>query len=584
MTREHDRSSDWQSRFVTEIPAAVALFDRDLRYQAASALWIAAFGLSRVSLTGHRHGELCRAGRQALEEVQLRALSGEAVEDYQIIEDDPTTRSWTILNARPHRDLDGTIAGAIVTLRQAHLLGIAEAPQPAPDPLTGLAERREFGRRLREVLADPDPARCAAAVIAININNFRHVNTLHGGAVGDQVLRVMAERLVAGTRSRLVDEERTPARGTDMVARLGGDEFAIICAMPAPPLAEAEAVAARLLRVVESPIAVGGQSLRLTASASLVMITPAHSHEDEVLRDLDLALQQAKALGPSKVVAWQPSITVAATRRYSLADQLRRAFDNGEFVLHYQPIVRLSDNRMVAAEALLRWNHPSEGLVASAAFVPVLEETGSIVEIGSWVLREAVRQLESWQVLYGRDVIDWVGVNLSARQFNDPSRLLATLRAIHESGFSLHRLKLELTETALMRDPTIADAVLDEMQALGLRLAIDDFGTGTCSLDNLQRYPVDTIKIDGEFIAGIGTVAGEKLLRALLSIAQIYGAAIIAEGIETAAQRDFLCENGCSFGQGYLFAQPMDGALLGAYALTHAVSEGLEPARTQLAG
>src|SRR5260370_595451 len=290
MTQEHDRSSDWQSRFVAEIPAAVALFDRDLRYRAASASWIAAFGLSRVSLTGHRHDELCRVGRQALEEVQRRTLSGEAVEDYQIIEDDPTTRSWTILNARPHRDLDGTIAGAIVTLRQAHLSGIAEAPQPAPDPLTGLAERREFLRRLREVLGDPDPARRSAAVIAININNFRHVNTLHGGAVGDQVLRVTAERLLAGTRSRLVEEEGTPARGTDMVARLGADEFAVIFAMPAPPLIEAETVAARLLRLVQSPIAVGGKSLRLTASVGLVMTTPAHSHEDQVLRDLDLAL------------------------------------------------------------------------------------------------------------------------------------------------------------------------------------------------------------------------------------------------------------------------------------------------------
>src|SRR6266852_4458053 len=157
MTQEPDRSSDWQSRFVTEIPAAVALFDRDLRYRAASALWIAAFGLSRVSLTGHRHDELCRAGRPALEEVQRCALSGEAVEDYQIIEEDPSRQSWTILNARPHRDLDGMIAGAIVTLRQAHLSGIAEAQQPAPDPLTGLAERREFGRRLRQVLADPEP-------------------------------------------------------------------------------------------------------------------------------------------------------------------------------------------------------------------------------------------------------------------------------------------------------------------------------------------------------------------------------------------------------------------------------------------
>ena len=584
MTLELDRSSDWQARFVTGIPAAVALFDRDFKYRAASAAWILAFGLSRAALAGHRHDELCRDGREALNEVQRRALCGEAVEDYHIVEDAPTQRSSTILNARPHRDLDGTIAGVIVALRLADPPGIAQAARPAPDPLTGLAERHEFTRRLREVLADPDPERRAAIVFAINLDSFRNINILHGAGIGDQVLKVTAERLVSGTRSRLSGEESATARGKDMVARLGADEFGIICGPPALPPAEAESLAARLLCMVESPIAIAGQSLRLTASIGSIVTTPAHRHEDELLRDLDLALQQAKVLGPSKTIAWEPSLTRTATRRYSLADQLRRAFDNGEFMLHYQPVLRLSDNRMIGAEALLRWNHPSEGLVASAAFVPVLEETGLIVEIGSWVIREAVGQIETWHELYGRDIVDWVSVNLSARQFNDPARLLATVRAIYDGGFSVHRLKLEITETALMRNPQIARAVLGEFHELGLRVAIDDFGTGYSSLNSLRHYPVETIKIDGEFIAQIGTAEGDKLVQALLNIAQIYGAAIIAEGIETVAQRDFLRNSGCGFGQGYLFAEAMDGALLGAYALTHAVKADRGPTRTRLTG
>jgi len=284
------------------------------------------------------------------------------------------------------------------------------------------------------------------------------------------------------------------------------------------------------------------------------------------------------------VLAWEPALTRTATRRYSLAEQVRRASDNGELLLHYQPILRLNDSRMVGAEALLRWNHPSEGLVTSGAFLPLLEETGMIVEVGCWVIREVVRQIESWRLLYGRDIIDWVSVNLSARQFDDPSALLATLRGIYEGGFSLRRLRLEITETGFMRNPKVTRAVIEQLDALGIQIAIDDFGTGYSSLNSLHTYPVDMIKIDAEFIARIGTADGEKLAHALLNIARTYDATIIAEGIETAAQRDFLQASGCGLGQGYLFAEPMVGALLGAYALTRATNTDSAPAQKRLTG
>ena len=572
MNPELDGPFGWAVRFVSELPAAVALFDRDLRYLAASESWIGAFGLYRVPLAGRRHDEFRKAGREALKEVQRHALAGETVEDYHLIDDDPAARPWpAILSARPHRGPDGSIAGVTVGLREDPVPGARERV-PARDPLTGLADRHQFARRLRELLSDPDPERRAVVVFAVNLDSFRNLNTLHGFAIGDEVLKIIAERLVSGTRSRHLGEEGAAARGRDLVARLGADEFGIICSPRRCHKAEAEAFAARLPRIVQSPIAIGAQSLRLTASIGFITTTPAHREADDALRDLDLALQQAKALGPGKVSAWEPALTRAATRRYSLAEQLRRAFDNAELALHYQPILRLSDNRMVGAEALLRWNHPSEGLVASAAFLPILEETGLIVEVGAWVIREAVRQVESWRLLYGRDIIDWVSVNLSARQFNDPSALLATLRGIYDCGFSVHRLKLEITETAFMRNPEVTRAVLAQLDALGIHVAIDDFGTGYSSLNSLRHYPVDTIKIDAEFIAQIGTADGEKLAQALLNIARTYDAAIIAEGIETAAQRDFLHAGGCGFGQGYLFAEPMDGALFGAYALTHAAN------------
>ncbi len=579
MNPELDRPFDFTARSIREIPAAVALFDRDLCYVAASKRWIAAFGLPRLPLPGWHHDELCRAGQEGLGEVQRRALAGETVEDYQLVDDEavPNPRP-AILRARPHRRHDGSIVGVIVGLREVPVPTVIERA-PAPDPLTGLADRHQFARHLREILSDPDPERRAVVVFALNLDSFRSLNTLHGLRLGDEVLKIIAERLVLGTRSRHSGEAGAAARDRDMVARLGGDEFGIICGPPALPQAEAEAFAARLPRIVQAPIVIGAQSLRVTTSIGFITTTPAHRDADDVLRDLDLALRQAKALGSGKVLAWEPALTRTAIRRYSLVEQVRRGFDNGELVLHYQPILRLSDSRMVGAEALLRWNHPSEGLVTSAAFLPLLEETGLIVEVGCWVIREVVRQIESWRVLYGRDVIDWVSVNLSARQFDDPSALLATLRGIYEGGFSLRRLRLEITETGFMRNPEITRAVLAQLDAVGIQIAIDDFGTGYSSLNSLHTYPVDMIKIDAEFVARIGTADGEKLAEALLNIARTYDATIIAEGIETAAQRDFLEASGCGFGQGYLFAQPMAGALLGAYALTHAVNTGPEPAR-----
>jgi len=585
MTAALDSPVDWMVRLVSEIPAAVAVFDRDLCYVAASEPWIRAFGLRRRTLAGRRHDQVCKTGREAVEAVQRQAVVGETVADYHLVGDDAApNRRPAILSARPHRDSAGDIAGVVMGLIEDPVPGVRESGPPAPDPLTGLADRQQFARRLHELLSDPDPERRAVVVFAINLDGFRNLNTLHGFAIGDQVLKIIAQRLVLGTRSRDPGDGGTAARGRDMVARLGADEFGIICGPPALPQAEAEAFAARLPFIVQSPIAIGAQSLRLTASIGVVTTTSAHREADDALRDVDLALRQAKALGPSKVLAWEPTLTRTAIQRYSLAEELRRAFDNSELVLHYQPILRLGDNRMVGAEALLRWNHPSEGLVASTGFLPLLEETGLIVEVGCWVVREAVHQVETWRLLYGRDIIDWVSVNLSARQLDDPSALLASLRGMHGDGLSVHRLKLEISETAFMRNPEITRTVLAEVDGLGIRVVVDDFGTAHSALSSLEHYPVDTIKLDAGFIARIGTAEGERLAQALLNIARSHDAAIIAEGIETEAQRDFLHAGGCGFGQGYLFAEPMDGALLGAYALTHAAKAGRRPARPRPAG
>lgn len=576
MAPKLDASTDWRARLVTDLPSAVALFDRERRYIAASAAWVAAFDLSRKPFKGRRHEQLRKTGDEALAEVQQRGLSGESVDGYESAEQDTAGQRWRrVFGARPHREAAGTVVGVLVSVQQVRALGSEPADAPIPDPLTGLPGRDGFTRRVQEILADLDPERRSAALFAVNLDSFRSINNLHGVRVGDQVLKITAERLVSGTRTRILGAE-TPAeqlRGRDLVARLGDDEFGIVLAGPAPGLTEVEAFSARLLRLVENPIVIGDLRIRTTACIGYIVIGSAPRDDNDALRDLDLALREAKALGPNKAIGWHPALTRTATQKYSLADQLRQAFDNREFQLHYQPIVRLADNRMVGAETLLRWNHPSDGLVAPNAFLPVLEETGLIVPVGCWIMREAVRQMQSWQVLYGREIIDWISVNVSARQFNDPTTLLATLAEIQGSGFPLDRLKIEITETTFMRDSETTRLVLKELQRLGIRIAIDDFGTGYSSLGTLRHYPVDIIKIDTGFIGQIGTPDGEKLAQALLNIARMYGATVVAEGVETEAQHKFLCEIGCDFGQGHFFARPMEAAQLGTFALTRLVTD-----------
>ena len=435
------------------------------------------------------------------------------------------------------------------------------------DPQNGLATRQALVQHLRLLLAEPASSRHPSFLAAINIDRFRAVNALHGEATGNQVLSATAERL------------RSAVRDSDLVARLDADEFAVLASPMASP-AEAEAMASRLVQVVQQPLAIGDATIRLRARAAVISLAAVDRKEDDFLRDLDVALRRAKDLGPSAVVVPEPSFLLAARRRYAMIEQLREAIDEGQFVLHYQPVVRLADRRMVGVEALLRWNHPSDGLVSSAAFLPALEESGLIVEVGLWVVREAVREIETWHVLYGRDIVDWVALNLSPRQLNDPGRLLAAFRAIHDSGFSLRRLRVEVPTSACIGDA----ALIAELRELDVGITVEGFGATSGSLALPFDLPLDMIKLDGRVIAGIGRDEDDRLLRGLLDIARIHGATIGASGVETDAQCEFLRQNGCGLAQGYLFCEPMDGALLGAYALTHASEPSHPPPPPRLAG
>jgi len=565
-------SPEWITRFVDDIPTGVAVFDRDLNYVAANPAWLDAFGLGIRPLEGQRHDALDPVSGAQIGELQRRALCGQVVEGCNTVERDAAGRlHHRAISARPRIGTDGSIVGVIAALHDI----VTAASSHTADRLTGTAGRHRFLARLHATLDSGQQRRDGVPVFLLDIDNFKGVNDLYGTRVGDRVLKIIADRLLDATRSRptpAFNGAVSPEMG-DMVARLGADEFGIILGNPAPSLAYAETFARRLLQLVANPVIVGEQRIRLTANIGFIITGPAHVTEDDVLRDLDVALQEAKARGPNGAKAWEPALTNTVGRRLALLDQLRRALDEHEFVLQYQPIRNLAEGRAVGAEALLRWKHPTEGLIAPGAFLPALEESGLIVPVGSWVLREVVSQMQVWHMLYGRDMLDWVSVNVSARQFNDPSLLLSTLNEINSGGFPLDRIKLEITESAVMRNPEITRAVLGELHALGIRLALDDFGTGYSALGALRHYQVDTIKIDHDFTARLETDDGKELVMALLRIARIYGADVIAEGVETAAQHSILRASGCGYGQGYLFAKPMDGSFLGAYVLSQMVEK-----------
>jgi diguanylate cyclase (GGDEF)-like protein len=567
---------DWIARFVDDIPTGVALFDGELRYVAANASWIKAFRLAAMSLAGQRHDEVDPAGGSHFAELQRRAIAGEVVNGCDSVETDATGRLWQrAVSFRPRRSHDGGVVGVIAALHEVVTAAAGNDGQATSDRLTGIAGREAFLGRLRAGLPPVDGGPRTTAMFLLDIDDFKAINDLYGTRVGDRVLKTLAARLLTGIRSRPTPPGRSERPvvplGADLVARVGADEFAVILGNATPTAADADAFARRLLNLVATPINLGDQRIRLTANVGYLITTPAHRSEDNVLRDLNVALQEAKLRGPNSTKAWDPALTSSVGRRLALLDELRRALDENEFVLHYQPIVSLADQRVVGAEALLRWNHPTEGIVLPKDFLPLLEESGLIVPVGCWVIREVVRQMQVWQMLYGRDMLDWVSINVSARQFNDPSLLLETLSEINDSGFPLDRLKLEITESAVMRSPEVTRTVLGELQDIGIRVALDDFGTGYSALGALRHYSVDTIKIDRDFTSRLDTNDGRELVLALLRIARIYGAAVVAEGVETSAQAQVLREAGCDFGQGYLFAKPMGGSLFGAYALTHLV-------------
>ena len=340
------------------------------------------------------------------------------------------------------------------------------------------------------------------------------------------------------------------------MARSGAEEFAILLE-GLNPAGEAKRVADHLLKAILAPFPFNGRNVSLSASIGIVLSAKEYGNPEEVLRDADAALCRAKSLGKSRCEVFDTVALESAHRMKQLEDELHRALSRDEFLVFYQPIVSLSSNRVEGLEALLRWKHPSRGMVSPADFIPLAEKTGLIVPLGLWVIRQVCRQMKELQNNPRISKELWISVNLSAVQFTEPSLAKELREMLMESGVDANRLVLELTEGTAMEDPETARSLMMQLRTMGARIAIDDFGTGFSSLTHLQKFPLDYLKIDHSFVKSIvGKPDARDIIEAVCALAHRLGLRVIAEGIENSGQLDLLRSLGCEYGQGFLYSKP----------------------------
>ncbi len=411
------------------------------------------------------------------------------------------------------------------------------------DPLTGLPNRALLLDRVEVSLARSARVDKSVAVLFLDLDRFKLINDSRGHTAGDVVLQAVAERL------------RAAVRPSDTVGRLGGDEFVVVCE-DAVTVWEATILGERLIQIVQEPFEVEGGEIFVTVSVGIA-IAEATASADELLRDADVAMYQAKQRGGARCEFFDEAMRTEAARRLETATALHRALERNEFETFYQPIIDLNSGGIVGVEALVRWNHPERGLVPPAAFIPLAEEQGLIVPIGATVLDEACRQWVRWRSEFpGRDPLV-LNVNISVRQLHSPE-FMESIRAVLQAyGVDPSVLCLELTESVLINDIEAQRHTLAALRSLGVGLAIDDFGTGYSSLTYLKRFPVNGIKVDQSFVAGLGRDAFDSaIIESVIELAHAVGLHVTAEGVETAEQLCRLQALGCDFAQGFYFARP----------------------------
>lgn len=432
--------------------------------------------------------------------------------------------------------------------------------QACHDALTGLPNRFLFIDRVDHAIKRTKRQKdYLFAVLFLDLDRFKVVNDSLGHIIGDQLLVAIAHRLEVCLR---------PA---DTVARLGGDEFTILLE-DIKDISDATQVAERIQTELTLPFYLSGHEVFTAVSIGIALSTTGHNQAEDILRNADTTMYRAKALGKGRSEVFDPAMNTQLMARLQLETDLQRSLQRQELQLHYQPIVSLKSNKITGFEALVRWHRPEYGLVAAAEFIPIAEETGLIVPIGWWVLREACNQMRKWQLQFDLKPLT-ISVNLSGKQFSQPDLIQQIEQILQETNLDPCSLKLEITESILVENAKSASAMLVKLQALGIRLSIDDFGTGYSSLSYLHQFPIDTLKIDGSFIHKIDVdVEKIEIVRTIVALAWNLGMDVVAEGVETNKQMYQIKSLKCDFGQGYLFSKPLDSETAEALIATQMYS------------
>ncbi len=413
------------------------------------------------------------------------------------------------------------------------------------DELTGLANRMLFKDRLMVALKTlKRQSGPPFGVLFLDLDRFKRVNDTFGHSVGDRLLVEIAVRLASFLRPG------------DTLARLGGDEFGILVS-DAPSVSDALHVAERVQERLKVPFAVDGRQLEVSASIGIALSATGYDGPEEILHDADVAMYRAKAAGRGQTQVFDPLMHRSAVALMRLEDELRRAVDNDEFVMYYQPVVSFDGGRVVGFEALVRWHHPERGLLVPAQFFAVAEESGLASVIGWWAMEVACRQLVEWHMRFPHNRSLWVSVNISDRLFMQADMVSRTRDILTNCGLEPSTIRLEFREEVVVRHGEQAIAKLQELRRLGVRLAVDDFGSGVSHLSFLQQFQYDTLKIDPSYISALGTES-PTMIETILAMAHGFGIGVIAEGVETADQADRLRQLRCPEGQGYWFAHPVE--------------------------
>ncbi|ODV13559.1 MAG: hypothetical protein ABT20_01790 [Rubrivivax sp. SCN 70-15] len=551
-------------------PVMMHSVDRERRLLSVNDAWLATLGYTRAEVLGRDSSEFLtpESRRRALESVVPRFVREGSLRDvdYQM-----RTRSGEIidvqLSAIWETDAEGRPLRTLSVLKdvtEARRLAQRMAHLAHHDALTGLPNRVLFQDRVQLACATAHSRGSRFAVVFMDLDHFKHVNDSLGHALGDQLLTTVSARL-AGI-----------LRGGDTVCRLGGDEFVMLL----PDLADAGPageVAERILDAVAQPCWLDGTEVRIGVSLGIALYPQDGEDPATLMKRADTAMYRAKREGRNRFHFHSLAFDHEASVRLQLEADLRRGLAEGRYRLHYQPVVEARSRQLVAVEALVRWDRDGHGLQGPASFIPVAEETGFIVPLGQWILRQACEQLRAWS-LAGPAPIS-MAINVSPLQLVEPDFADRVAQTLQATGIEGAQLVFELTESALARDPQASRDALLRIKALGIRVAVDDFGTGHSSLAHLKRFPVDTLKIDRTFVRDLETdVDSREIVRAMLALAQSLHLQVVAEGVETEAQARLLGEMACPALQGFLFGRPVEPQAIGDRLRAQA---GAAPSRPQ---